>query len=826
MEKFFYSRRGKAVFLLLQHLGIAVITICIATIVLFSTLPMSGSYGTYKYGLNLFERSSKFEDTEVFYYLLADSVDEIIRYAVIRDQMETDGVFDGKKTIDIEEYSRRYEYGKKKSGVKYYLEDLIKWGQYGVTYAEAESEESKQGLKEENAANAITLDESMLLAEIERAAPANVEENLAAIKILERYKTTDGLFLWNYANDALSYEELCAYLQDTVESLSYNYYQYKQFHNTYKEERTNLRYYIITDANNSNNVYTNLSKGTSAAAAEAYIQSLGKSILYDSKNLSYVTNTDIAEEELTNILNRFEYTYSDSYQVMIGLDTNYPAKDAFAVGKSNYDAVIPWIEPFALISLISVCVVILTFIIISITAGRKSREGQIVLLWFDRMNTECSGLIAVSLCALTGGIALVVTSWFYLSNMDKTTILIAIMLGVLLTHMLLMCFYLSLIRRIKAHILWKNSLLYKIIQGITGLFLLLCVNIKKAFLRLCDNGRLVTRTWVPYTLYLAVNGLGLLAIFYCLQRRSTMSIPLFLLLLVLNGSIGLYQYGENKIRKRIADEIGFIRDGNLEYQVNTEGMHGDILAIAQSVNTIGETIQKAVEISMKDERLKADLITNVSHDIRTPLTSIINYVDLLKRENIDNEKIQNYINILDTKSQRLKHLTEDLVEASKISSGNIALQIVPLNLVELLRQSVGEFMENYSNIGLHLVLNIPEHPIIIEADSRQMWRVMENLFRNVEKYALKNTRVYIDMKEITEEKGSKVKLSIKNISEQPLNIDASDLTERFIRGDVSRSTEGSGLGLSIARNLVELQNGQFEIYLDGDLFKVNITFCL
>lgn len=213
--------------------------------------------------------------------------------------------------------------------------------------------------------------------------------------------------------------------------------------------------------------------------------------------------------------------------------------------------------------------------------------------------------------------------------------------------------------------------------------------------------------------------------------------------------------------------------------------------------------------------------------LRPPLTSIINFVNLLKRENIQDEKIKGYIEVLDSKSQRLKQLTDDLVEASKISSGNISLQMERLNFVELINQTVGEFSEKMNEKCLDLIANMPEKPVYIEADSRRIWRVVENLFGNVYKYALEGTRVYLDLA-VKETDGQKLaSFSMKNISAQSLNISADELTERFIRGDVSRSTEGSGLGLSIARNLTELQNGKFDIYLDGDLFKVIITFpCL
>ena len=229
---------------------------------------------------------------------------------------------------------------------------------------------------------------------------------------------------------------------------------------------------------------------------------------------------------------------------------------------------------------------------------------------------------------------------------------------------------------------------------------------------------------------------------------------------------------------------------------------------------------------MKDERMKADLITNVSHDIKTPLTSIINYVDLIKRENVENPKVQEYIEILDIKSQRLKQLTDDLVEASKISSGNIILKWEAINLVELLNQSIGEFSDKFEEKKLTPIIRSTKSALMIEADSRRIWRVIENLFNNIFKYALSGTRVYIDLQETNIDTEKQVILSILNISANPIKVDTEELTERFIRGDESRTTEGSGLGLSIAKNLTEVQKGKFEIFVDGDLFKVVLAFPL
>ena len=295
---------------------------------------------------------------------------------------------------------------------------------------------------------------------------------------------------------------------------------------------------------------------------------------------------------------------------------------------------------------------------------------------------------------------------------------------------------------------------------------------------------------------------------------------MMLLTLVVDGIAVWYVLGGVMAKARIKKGIEEIASGNLGYRIDLNGLRDTDLDMAEKVNDIGSGLNRAVDEAMKNERLKTDLITNVSHDIKTPLTSIINYVDILKRSDIADEKIRGYLDILEAKAQRLKTLTEDVVEASKVSSGNITLECMDMNLGELIQQTEGELAEKFSARNLSFVLTMPEEPAVIHADGRRMWRVLENIFGNAAKYAMPGTRVYADLL-LTEEL---VIFTLKNVSEQQLNISADELTERFIRGDISRSTEGSGLGLSIAKSLTTLQGGEFELYLDGDLFKVEIRF--
>ena len=263
-----------------------------------------------------------------------------------------------------------------------------------------------------------------------------------------------------------------------------------------------------------------------------------------------------------------------------------------------------------------------------------------------------------------------------------------------------------------------------------------------------------------------------------------------------------------------------LSQGNLDYRVDTAKMRGSLKEHGEQLNRIGEGMNKAVNERMRSEHFRTELITNVSHDIKTPLTSIINYVDLLEKEEIDNEKAREYLEVLSRQSARLKKLIDDLIEASKASTGNLNVSLERCELGVLIDQCAGEYAEKLKAAGLELVVTKPEEPVTIMADGRHMWRVFDNLLNNVCKYAMAGTRVYINL----DKEAGRATVTFRNISAQQLNISGDELMERFVRGDSSRNTEGSGLGLSIARSLVQLQKGELELTVDGDLFKVTLKF--
>lgn len=362
----------------------------------------------------------------------------------------------------------------------------------------------------------------------------------------------------------------------------------------------------------------------------------------------------------------------------------------------------------------------------------------------------------------------------------------------------------TLLKRIKVHTFFKNSVTYRILKWLVQKY----KNVKNTISSNKNLGGKIALYFI---------GIVTVSILIGLIFKE------FGILLDIVFWIWCYYKIMKEVDKfkQIHDATEKIYKGDTDIKLDESLYTGVLKELAIYINDIAGGFSNAIKESLKSERLKTELITNVSHDIKTPLTSIINYVDLLKQENIQNEKAKEYIEVLDNKSQRLKKLIEDLVEASKASLGNIKINKEVLNVKELLNQVTGEFEDKFNSRCLNIISKLPEETVYIKADSRYLYRVLENTYSNVAKYAEENTRVYIDC--ILEEKNT-VAIYVKNISKDELNISADELMQRFVRGDKSRNTEGSGLGLSIAKSLTELQDGTFNIYLDGDLFKVAIKF--
>lgn len=667
--------------------------------------------------------------------------------------------------------------------------------------------------------------------------------NLYVLKC--RYLTVRGEKLEELVNNWQDYFTLVHNLDLAIANLSTNFDLYQDLMELYGPGKSNVKYCTYMTPDRYRKYLSNLPEYDNMNVmpeepplTKEFQKKFGQYIYYYPMTMKYETNTTFMESQFFNILTsrQLEYAYPETTKFWVGIDTDYPVQDVFAKAREQYyGSKIPskWVLIWAgLLALVS----IMMQIFLCCKAGwGKNQDGETVLRLngFDKLHTEFVTLAAI-LVSLIGYFAWrilleshMIEMLFYRGYKTGGNLLFGAAL--LITCLTAGTFFLSLVRRIKGHNLISGMLLVKVYHAMKDRW--------EESVRLNENT--AKRNWAAYLGYLLINFILVAAGLWMMwkawhnlsgygyrQIQEGLGVLMILVAIVFDVRLGYRIMRDKNERYHIIESINQIRDGNITHKVSVGEMHGENQVLAEAVNSIGEGIHKAVETSMKDERLKADLITNVSHDIKTPLTSIINYVDLLKRENIENEKVKGYIEVLDAKSQRLKQLTEDLVEASKISSGNISYVFERINLTELVHQAVGEFSEKFEQKGLTLVDNLAGQTAYIEADSRRMWRVIENLFHNIYKYAMENTRVYLLMQQEQIGEEAYVSLSVKNISAQPLNIDASELTERFIRGDVSRSTEGSGLGLSIAKNLTQAQHGKFEIYLDGDLFKVTLTFPL
>ncbi len=452
---------------------------------------------------------------------------------------------------------------------------------------------------------------------------------------------------------------------------------------------------------------------------------------------------------------------------------------------------------YSLIWIFSSCTLgaILLLIYLSFAAGRWG-ENPPKLRLFDKIPLEFYILGGVLAFFLEIGFIDIAPSqiWFCL---------IAAVLFILADAALVVLFFMTLAARIKTKCFFETTLVGKI--------WFLAKKYAHLFRRFWEDMRLVPKL---------VLILGATALFDLILADVIFYIQFYVVLLIEGLCLAgfLIWYGASLQHLKQDQEI--LADGKLDHRCDTQRLPYGLRSLGDAMNRSAEGMEKAVEEKIKSERFKTELITNVSHDIKTPLTSIINYVDLIKKEEIENEKIKEYVEVLERHSARLKKLTEDLVESSKAASGILPMEIIRCDVGVLLEQALGEYQSAFEEKGLIPCFSLPEESVYILADGKRLWRVMDNLLRNIEKYALSGTRVYVNL----EEKDGKVQIIFRNISAQPIPVSGEYLSERFVRGDLSRNTEGSGLGLAIAKSLVELQKGSLTVTVDGDLFKAVIEF--
>lgn len=519
-----------------------------------------------------------------------------------------------------------------------------------------------------------------------------------------------------------------------------------------------------------------------------------------------------AEFSSDNLSDKSYYAYSNAYvensnyhvyaaidEPLIPGDDFYDLYQEFVLAKTS----IPYLFVVSTIAflLFMICLVYLIRV-----AGQKTKGGRVKYLLVDRIYNEIHFLLVALFGVFSFFIALTLLEFILYRGMPFWSYVFITLLGLLyITDVAVgLSYILSLSRQIKGKIWARNTLISVFLRKIASLF----------------TGA-TFRGWM--LLVMLAYGLGncILVFLMCMNLNSGLAL-LFLALLILFNGFCLYLFLRAlRSLKRIMISARETSKGNLTYQLDLAEISPSFLNFAEDIANIQDGLKNAVEEAVKGERMKTELITNVSHDLKTPLTSIVTYVDLLKQQKLDNPVARDYVDVLQVKSYRLKQLIEDLIEASKVSSGNVAVEKMRIDYRQLTMQAIGEMEEKIEEAKLEFRLSCPD-PVFIEADGRHMWRILENMLSNVIKYSMEGSRVYIDIFQ-TEEHGI---LVMKNISAAPIDFDATRLTERFVRGDSARTTEGSGLGLSIAQSLAEVQGGTFGIQVDGDLFKAVVSMQL
>lgn len=499
------------------------------------------------------------------------------------------------------------------------------------------------------------------------------------------------------------------------------------------------------------------------------------------------------------------------------LDPALTAPDAFSLLQPLHERLLRLRFALPVLCLVQLLLCALLYGFLLSAAGHRPGEEQVRRGWVDRIPTDVFYVLSAALGL--GCCVLASTIRFYAAVGGRVlSSLIPYLLffcggaaGLLLLFLLVS---MSTAVRVKTHTFFSSMLIVRLLRWIGRGVGLLLKNLPSLWRLLLLLG--------GYALLSCICILGFLPPMVFGYASGYWEALLLLVWLAASGALVVWLCRASLGLTRLRHGARALAEGDLSHQVDPRGMIRTEKALAADLNRIGEGLSRAVEARMRSERMKTDLITNVSHDLKTPLTSIVNYVELLKKEDLHNGTAEGYVAVLDRQAQRLKKLTEDVVEASKASSGALHVQLAPVDVAELLRQCAAEYGDRFAAAQLTPVLHLPERPLVVLADGRLLWRVFDNLLGNAVKYALPGTRVYLDAAAGTD----CATLTLRNISREPLDMRGEELMERFVRGDASRHAEGSGLGLSIASSLVQLQHGTLTILPDGDLFRAEIRLPL
>ncbi|HWR22568.1 MAG TPA: HAMP domain-containing sensor histidine kinase [Feifaniaceae bacterium] len=462
----------------------------------------------------------------------------------------------------------------------------------------------------------------------------------------------------------------------------------------------------------------------------------------------------------------------------------------------NIQPALPWLGISAAVIAVGL------FIFLMCAAGRRKGSEEPVCSRLDRAPFD---LLLAAVLAILFGMGSIVSSSVSWSGIGSVVLAVGIFIAVGAPLLMMLCMTFAV--RVKTGTFWRNNVIAAVLRFVWKCLRFVWRGVRAVY----ENLSVLWKLVVSYVGF----GLVCMALF---AAGMSGGFALFLFFIVALAGLGALCFLGLQLQ-RVKQGGEALAQGRMEERIDTSHLVLDIKAHAETLNSIGLGMGRAVEARLKSERMKTDLITNVSHDIKTPLTSIVNYVDLLQKEELGNEAAKGYLEVLSRQAQRLKKLTEDIVEASKASSGALNVSLAPTDAAELVHQSLAEYAERFALSDLTPVAKLPEGLPLALADGRLLWRVADNLFSNACKYSMPGTRVYVE----AGQSGTTVNISVKSISREAIGVPAEELSERFARGDASRATEGSGLGLSIAKSLMELQNGELRLAVDGDLFKAELT---
>ena len=502
----------------------------------------------------------------------------------------------------------------------------------------------------------------------------------------------------------------------------------------------------------------------------------------------------------------------NAYTVQLVLNSAFPIQDDYAL--ANWVAGMAYALRYWIYAIIAAAALLVAvcFVFLLCAAGHRPGVEGVRPGWGTKIPLDL--LTAAVALVLFWGIQMVVEA-----NFGGIGVVLVVVLGPAILAGVFTGWCMSLALRVKLGGWWRNTVIYVALRWAWKVLKKLGGGLRAAgrgLAGLLGGVPLVGKTVLIFLGLCVLEGLGILVslgFFWSWGVLAFLWVLEKILLFLAVLAVALM------CRKLLLGGRA-LAAGDLAYQVDTSRMVLDFKSHGEDLNHIAQGMAAAVDQRMRSERMKTELITNVSHDIKTPLTSIINYADLIGKEPRDSEKIPEYAAVLTRQSERLKRLIEDLVEASKASTGNLEVDLAPCQPGVLLTQAAGEYEQKLKDAGLDLVTRQPEAPVTILADGRRLWRVFDNLMNNICKYAQRGTRVYLTL----EERDGQAVISFKNTSRAPLDIPAEELLERFVRGDAARGGEGNGLGLSIAKSLTELQKGTLDLTVDGDLFKVVLRF--